>query len=212
MNMKKFTLIIILAAITTAASAQVKFGLKGGLNVTDMSVSNDVVDGSNRTGWFIGPTLKIGLPVTGLGFDISALYEQRSSKAKDTYEYVDQTGSVDKTVKQNAINIPINVRYDIGLGGLASFFIAVGPQFGFNVGHKAYKLSSYEDTEWELKKSNFSVNVGLGVVALRHLQVSANYNIGLGKTGEVSFINAAEKQIKKSARDNTWQIALAYYF
>lgn len=210
--MKKFTLIIVLAVLATAASAQVKFGFKGGLNVTDMSVSSDVVDGSNRTGWFIGPTLKVGLPIVGLGFDVSALYEQRSSKATDNTEYVSQTGSIDKTVKQNAINIPINVRYDIGLGSLASVFFAAGPQFGFNVGHKVFKLSSYEDTEWELKSSNFSVNVGLGVVALKHLQVSANYNIGLGKTGEVTFLDAAKKQIKKSTRDNTWQIALAYYF
>lgn len=210
--MKRILLSVLMLAVVTVASAGVKFGLKGGLNVTDMPVSKDVVNSTNRTGWFIGPTLKISLPVGGLGFDISALYEQRSSKIEDSEDYVDYTGSVDRTIKQNSINVPINVRYSIGLGSMASVYFAAGPQFGFNVGHKAYSLSSYEDTEWELKKSNFSINVGLGVVALKHLQVSAGYNIGLGKTGEVTFIDAAKKQIKKSTRDNTWQVAVAYYF
>lgn len=210
--MKRILLSVLMLAVVGVASAGVKFGLKGGLNVTDMSVSKDVVNSSNRTGWFIGPTLKVSLPVGGLGFDVSALYEQRSSKIEDNDAYVSYTGVVEKTVKQNAINVPINVRYSIGLGSVASIFFAAGPQFGFNVGHKSYSLSSYEDTEWELKKSNFSVNVGLGVVALKHLQVSANYNIGLGKTGEVTFLDAAKQQVKKSTRDNTWQVAVAYYF
>lgn len=71
---KLFTLVVLIAAtlVTLPAQAQFKFGLKGGLNVTNMSFSKDVVDVSNRAGFFIGPTAKFTVPIVGLGFDISA--------------------------------------------------------------------------------------------------------------------------------------------
>lgn len=185
--------------VTIPAQAQFKFGLKGGLNLTDMSFSVDDVDVSNRAGFFIGPTAKFTLPIVGLGLDASVLYDQREAKLKGT----------DDKIKQQAINIPINLRYDIGLGSLAAIYLAAGPQFGFNIGDKHQTL--VEDvSEWKLNDSNFSVNVGLGVMLLGHLQVGANYNIVCGKTGEVTVIDGVEEAFR--GRSNTWQISAAYYF
>ena len=200
--MKKiFTLAVLVAATCFGlpAPAQFKFGLKGGLNITDMSFSSDVVDASNRTGFFIGPTVKFTLPIVGLGIDASALYDQREAKVK----------GADKKLKQQAINIPINLRYDIGLGSLAAVYLAAGPQFGFNVGDKHQTI--VEDVaDWKLNTSNFSVNVGFGVMLLSHLQVGANYNIVCGKTGEVTVFDGAKEVFR--GRSNTWQISAAYYF
>ena len=189
--------------VAIPAQAQFKFGLKGGLNITDMSFSSDVLESSNRAGFFIGPTVKFTLPIVGLGVDASALYDQREAKVKGT----------DRKLKQQAINIPINLRYDIGLGSLAAVYLAAGPQFGFNIGDKHQTL--IEDvSDWTLNTSNFSVNVGAGVMLLGHLQVGANYNIVCGKTGEVSFLRTtgdiAEGIFR--GRSNTWQISAAYYF
>lgn len=198
---KLFTLVALVAAtlVTIPAQAQFKFGLKGGLNLTDMSFSVDDVDVSNRAGFFIGPTAKFTLPIVGLGLDASVLYDQREAKLKGT----------DDKIKQQAINIPINLRYDIGLGSLAAVYLAAGPQFGFNIGDKHQTL--VEDvSEWKLNDSNFSVNVGLGVMLLGHLQVGANYNIVCGKTGEVTVIDGVEEAFR--GRSNTWQISAAYYF
>lgn len=82
--MKKLLTLIVIAATAFAvpAGAQIKFGIKGGLNITDMSFSKDVVKTSNQTGFFIGPTLKIKIPVVGLGVDASALYDQRRLRRK----------------------------------------------------------------------------------------------------------------------------------
>ena len=83
--MKKIlTLLAVAVALLTTvpAQAQVKFGLKGGVNVTNMSFSSDVLDATNRAGFFIGPTVKFTLPIVGLGVDASALYDQREGKAK----------------------------------------------------------------------------------------------------------------------------------
>ena len=213
--MRKFFTAAIVAATmlfaTSSAQAQVKFGLKGGLNVTNMSLNSEVFDADNQTGFFIGPTVKFTLPIVGLGIDTSALYDQRD--AKITVE--DNGASVESKIKNQSINIPINLRYGVGLGSTASVYLFAGPQFGFNVGDKNQSL--FKDMgEWRLKSSTFSVNVGLGAMLLSHLQISANYNIACGKTGETTVSSAlgelAQSAAKKRGRANAWQIGLAYYF
>ena len=211
---KIFTAAIVAATMlfsTSSAQAQVKFGLKGGLNVTNMSLNSEVFDADNQTGFFIGPTVKFTLPIVGLRIDASALYDQRD--AKITVE--DNGASVESKIKNQSINIPINLRYGVGLGSTASVYLFAGPQFGFNVGDK--NQSIFKDMgEWRLKSSTFSVNVGLGAMLRSHLQISANYNIACGKTGETTVSSAlgelAQSAAKKRGRANAWQIGLAYYF
>ena len=195
--MKKIlTVVVLFAALMTAAPAQaeVKFGLKGGLNLTSMSLDANAIDKSNQAGFFIGPTVKFTLPVVGLGIDASALYDQRKSEVDGT------------SLKEQSIQIPVNLRYGIGLGSTASIYFFAGPQFGFNVGDKSIKTTT---SEWTFKSSNISANVGLGVMLLSHLQISANYNFGLGKTGELDILNT---NFKENGKMNAWQIAVAYYF
>lgn len=197
------------------AQAQVQFGIKGGLNVTSMSLDKDkLLDTENQAGFFIGPTVKFTLPIVGLGIDASALYDQREAKAKIKGDG-DEKNITSARLKTQAINIPINLRYGVGLGSVANVFFFAGPQFGFNVGDK--NKSIFQDAaEWKLKSSNFSVNVGLGFTVLSHLQVSANYNIACGKTGDVTFSDAANTAFQdvlgKNGKANAWQVGLAYYF
>lgn len=199
--MKKFFTLILVAVATMVAApanAQVQFGLKGGLNVTSMSFSEKVLAKENRAGFFIGPTAKFTLPIVGLGVDASALYDQREAEVDG-----------DK-IKQQAINVPINLRYSVGLGETASVYFAAGPQFGFNVGDKEHKLTDGET--WKLSGSTLSVNFGLGVMILNHVQIGANYNLVCGKTGELSVLEGAGNALKNKGRANAWQISAAYYF
>ena len=204
--MKKFfTLVVLLATMTVAAQAQVKFGVKGGLNLTNMKFDNSIVDKSNQTGFFIGPTINFTLPVVGLGIDASALYDQRSAKIE---------GSDDK-LKQQSIQIPINLRYGFGLGNTASLYFFAGPQFGFNIGDKTTNLLN-NALEWRLKDSNLSANLGVGLMLLNHLQVSANYNVALGTTGETNVVNStlstAGNILTGKTKANAWQLSVAYFF
>ena len=207
--MKKiFMLLAMIVTMTAAnnASAQIKFGLKGGVNVTDMSLSSNVFDASNRTGFFVGPTIKVQLPLVGLGIDASALYDQREAKIK-----VGNT-TTKETLRSQAINVPINLRYGWGLSSLANIFLFAGPQFGFNVGDKDQKIT--ESSTWSVKNSNFSLNFGAGVTLLSHLQLTANYNVVCGKTSDATITEDIEQLTNKEVRSraNAWQIALAYYF
>lgn len=201
-------LLAMIVTMTAAnnASAQIKFGLKGGVNVTDMSLNSSVFDASNRTGFFVGPTIKVQLPLVGLGIDASALYDQREAKIK-----VGNT-TTKETLRSQAINVPINLRYGWGLSSMANIFLFAGPQFGFNVGDKDQKIT--ESSTWSVKNSNFSLNFGAGVTLLSHLQLTANYNVVCGKTSDATIREGLEQLTNKEVRSraNAWQIALAYYF
>lgn len=208
--MKKILTLALLAIgllVAAPADAQVKFGVKGGLNVTDMHLSSEVFDKSNQAGWYIGPTVKVSLPVTGLGVDIAALYDYRSAKVTDP-------SNEDIKIKQQSINVPVNLRYGIGLGSLASIIFHAGPQIGFNVGDKNFKWT--DTSNYALKKSNFSVNVGLGVSVAKHFEITGNYNITCGKTADATVLktvqNVAGTSVKSKSRNSSWQVGLAYYF
>lgn len=200
---------IVMMLSAASAQAQIKFGLKGGLNVTDMSLSKEVFNADNQAGFFIGPTVKFSLPLIGLGIDAAALYDQRQAKVKGEVGY-EQITIEERSLDSKYINIPINLRYGIGLGSVASLNFFAGPQFGFNVGKKHQEL--VDDATWNLKSSAFSVNVGAGVTVASHFELSANYNIACGRTGDVTFSDAVDKVFKKNGRANAWQIGLAYYF
>lgn len=209
---KVLSIVFLVAAMLFAANAnaQIMFGLKGGLNVTSMSFSEEVFDASNKTGFFVGPMVKVTVPIVGLSFDAAALYDQKEADVK----YTGTEGELGKVnVKQQSINIPVNVRYGFGLSSLANIFLFAGPQWGINVGDKNFKWN--ESSSYSLKKSNFSVNVGAGVTLLNHLQVSANYNIACGKSADASLskaLDAAANAGKDKSHNNSWQIALGYWF
>lgn len=183
--------------VTTAAHAQlpVKFGLKGGLNITKVKFDKDIAKADNRTGFFIGPMAEFTIPIVGIGADIAVLYDQKKIEVdneKETLKYID---------------IPINLKYTLGLGSMAGIYFATGPQFSFNVGDdKILKADTYK-----MKSSTFSWNVGAGVKLINHIQVGYNYNIGIGKTAE---LNGAGDYLKGAGKmkNNSHQISVAYLF
>ena len=204
--MKKVFVVMLMAmAFAMPSNAQIKFGLTAGINLDNVSGTSDLKGAiESRTGFFVGPTVKFTLPIVGLGLDASAVYDHREAKGKD----------VDQTVKAESIQIPINVRYGFGLGETAQIFFFAGPQFGFNIGSNKtlQEQANIAKTEWTLKSSNFSANVGVGVMLLNHLQAKLNYNFALGKTGEIETTINGVKNTIGGAKANSWQISLAYFF
>lgn len=182
------------------AQAQVSFGIKGGLNETKLSLNQSDLEESisNKSGFFIGPTVRFTLPIVSLSMDAAVLYDQREAEVKDTGE----------KLQQKSVQIPIHARYGFGLGAFASLYLYAGPQFGFNVGGDTEKQKV---SDWSLKTANISGNAGLGLMFANHLQMSINYNFALSKNAEYKVIkNGVENNVK--VKNNAWQIALAYYF
>lgn len=190
-------------AFAAPSQAQVKFGAMAGLNMTNMSFTESGASEAvkSRTGFFIGPTVKFTVPIVGLSVDGAALYDQREAK------------SGDETIKAQSIQVPINVRYGFGLSSMLNIFAFAGPQFGFNIGDKTKELQK-DVANWTLKSSNLSANIGIGATVAGHLQVKLNYNIALGKTGEVEVWDATKAawDTVNGGKANAWQVSAAYFF
>ena len=183
--------------VATAAHAQlpIKFGLKGGLNITKAKFDKDIAKSDNRSGFFIGPMAEFTLPIVGIGADVAVLYDQKNIEVEGVKD------------KLQFIDIPINLKYTYGLGDVAGIYVATGPQFSFNVGDK--KLFDLET--YKMKSSNFSWNIGAGVKLINHIQVGYNYNIGIGKTAEVDGVWDGVKKASKM-KNNSHQISVAVLF
>ena len=191
--MKKIvsTLVVMLCLFMAVPSqAQVKFGLKGGLDISKL----DTKVSGNTTGFFVGPMLDVTLPIIGLGIDVAALYSQSGIDVNNK-----------SSEKLKSVEIPVNLKWTLGLGSTFGVFIAAGPQFGFSINDGWKQLME------ESNKSFVSVNVGAGLKLLRHLQVGVNYNIGASKLGDM-IVDSSEGKLRSGIRKNSWQVSLAYMF
>lgn len=205
-----FTVTVCLA-MAMPAKAQIKFGVKGGLNLASASLS-DAWDAKgnadNYTGFFIGPMVDITIPIIGLGVDGALMYSQKGTKIS-----FDGLGST--TFKQQGIEIPVNLKYSIGLGSLASIYFAAGPSFYFNMKSDDDFTFNSVAGSLDYDKSEVSLNLGAGVKLLRHLQLGVNYNMGLTDSAKAKIdspSSAWDAINGESYKSKIWQVSVAYLF
>ena len=186
---KVLSLLMVFMALMMATPSQaqlIKFGVKGGMNFaefdTDVKSWNEVLDRS--TGYFIGPMAEVTLPIVGLGLDGALLYSQRGKGE----------------AKQQGLEIPVNLKWTIGLGSMFGIYLAAGPDFFFN-----FKDVDYEAIE--AKKTQVAINLGAGVKLLKKLQVGLTYQIPMGDSFEWKDASNVV-----TVKNKTWQVSLAYIF
>ena len=194
---KVLSVLMVAVALMMAVPAQaqlIKFGVKGGMNFSksDTNVKSLYDAKESSTGFFIGPMAEVTLPIIGLGVDGAVMFAQRG----------------DGELKEQGLEIPVNLKYTIGLGSMFGFYLAAGPDFFFN----------FKDVEKNsglgVEKSQVAINVGAGLKLLRKLQVGLTYQIPLKDSyypTEISTVPGAEP-IDLGARQKTWQVSLAYIF
>lgn len=191
---KNFLLILgVLILSVCTAQAQFRYGLKAGLNIANASFSKDVVDPDNFTGFQVGPIIEFTMPVVGIGLDAALLYSQQGFKVKEADK--------DKTYKTNTLDIPVNLKYKFNLVVMGAYLTA-GPYVSFN-------LSDNFKNQYDSKSFGAGLNFGLGVELLSHLQVGANYKLGL--TEDYSTLRASDL-IHSKGKQRGWTISAAYFF
>ena len=209
--MKRFFGLLALLCIFASmpAAAQFNFGVKGGVNLAERPTLNaeefkSSVKGS--TGWYVGPTAKFIIPVVGLGFEANVLYSQTNIEIEG------------QNMQAQSIDVPLYLRYELSLPVINNYvepFIAVGPQFGWNIGEKSITLENIANlasSEYNIKDSNISLNFGLGFILFNHLQIHGNYNLALGKTADITGTVLNLRKEITEVKTNTWQVSLAYIF
>ena len=176
----------------------IHFGVKGGYNITQMYLGSKIVNTENKNGFFIGPTLKASLPM-GIGIDAAGLYDERDMEVEGT------------TIKQKSFNVPVNLRFNIGLSRLVGVYMVCGPQFSFTLGDKEFDLSETYQTaaKFRLRDAYMSVNMGVGLYLTRHIEIGALYNIAVARTGQLKDYNLNDAL---NSHSHAWQISAAFYF
>ena len=173
--MKKFLLLVALAIVSTGVTnAQIKLGVKGGVNFATTSDSQT----ETLTAFNAGIFAQIKVPVVGLAVQPEVLYSLQGAKF---------SGGDSKTTL-GYVAIPVMVQYSFKV--IPGFNIEVGPQFGFLMSAKS-KIGSGKanDIKDGMNDTEVALNFGAGFkLPVIPLGIFARYSMGLteiGKSGDV---------------------------
>ena len=194
--MKKFIVLVLLMALAAMPmNAKIKFGVKGGLNISSVHFNKDIIDSDNVTGFQIGPMVETTLPLVGLGVDAAVLYSQKGWKLK-------ASDDISTDLKSNYLDIPVNLKWKFGLPAVKGY-LAAGPYIGFRLGGD----DILDDLLGQVKEKTFAagLNFGAGVELISLLQVGVNYGLGLTDNYSISKYDVSSKNCG-------WSITAAIIF
>ena len=199
-SMKKIVGLILLAVmvlIAVPAKSQIKFGIKGGLNISSVHFNKEIVGKDNVTGFNIGPMVEVMAPVMGVGFDAAILYSQKGIGVKS-----------EKDIKNDYIDVPVNLKWKFGLP-IVKAYLAAGPYIGFRVGgDKFWDIPGSVADQVKAKNFSAGLNFGAGVELISHLQVGFNYGLGLTDNYSIEKVNLSDG----AGKNRGWSITAAILF
>jgi hypothetical protein len=190
-----FLFTVLMFSFVFSAQADIKFGVKTGINIANASFDKDVLALDNFTGFQTGVIADFTLPIIGWGMDAALMYSQQGLNLKNE----------NKDGHLNTLLIPVNMKFKMSLLDVLGAYLATGPCATFSF---AEGFSGLKD-QFETKSFGVGWNFGFGVEVLNHLQVGANYMVGL--TNDYKYIkNITGEDVKANPRG--WSITAAYFF
>jgi hypothetical protein len=173
--MVKGILLFLLTALVFVADAQdVAFGLKGGLNFSNLKM--DDVESSSRTGYHAG------IFVRGKFNKFAVQPEVLFSTLENKIEYSGGLGSLENSFTY--VTVPVMLKFYV----VSGLNLQAGPQFLFLVnGDQKFEsplVSGKRDITDAYKKSDVSVSVGGGFDFGFGLNLDLRYNLGLTDINE----------------------------
>ena len=224
MNLTPVKKVLLLAAANVFAltvNAQIQFGVKGGLNVTELLVSSDskVYIGGNPQVMknFPRKTLNAGafvtIPLTKyLTLQPEAVFSEQGATGKPSVEYL---VSATEEYQFNYINIPVLLKYNFPTG----FFVETGPQLGLLINAEIAETvvgasaTSYYNVKDQYKSIDFAWALGIGYLSPINLGFDVRYNLGLNNYSNVSSNSTPTAPVQTgSVKNSVVQIGLFYIF
>ncbi len=144
-------MIALFLVFATQASAQVKFGVTGGMNFNTANFEN--IDVKASAGWNAGVTMLLDLPL-GLSLQPSIVYSQKNVSLVDGISN-----------KIGAVEIPVSVQWGPDLILLRPF-VDVTPYVGYALSHDTTLDTAWGDLSSSFQEDSFDkFQYGLGVGA-----------------------------------------------
>lgn len=182
--MKKTILLVLsLTLFSVATKAQTRFGLKGGVNLANVSITSGgvTVTPDALTSFHAGILLETRLTERTL-LQPNLLFSQKG--------YASQTPSSKSTV--NYIEIPINLLYEV----TNDFTIGGGIYAAHAINGKVViqgKSSDYDFGAGKANRFDMGVNLIAGYEVVEGLRISINYTLGTANTLDNSYMKLSNK-------------------
>jgi hypothetical protein len=219
--MKKLTVLAVAILLFSGMlEAQVRFGVKAGVNgstfFTESNVADDITPGIN---FQIGGLMQYDFWIFTLQPEL--LYSVRSARmdnANDKYlleQYANLT-EADPELRYTSqnIEIPVNLQYGVNIGK-KRVFVEVGPYVSFHLGGSFNgEASLYKDynSVYSFNKVDFGVGAGAGV-EYKKFQLTAKYDWGLNWLGkEVDNYTETNANVFYDMKYMNLALSLAYIF
>lgn len=187
------------------ANAQLRFGLKGGFDVSSNRLNKDILNAHNRLGFQVGGTMELMAPIVGWGGELSVLYGHQQNEVKGVKSDPNKSVSLSD---YNYLRIPLNLKKKFSIMGLFGVFIQAGPYAEFKLSGGDFKDQGNAIEQYKSKSYGMGLNAGAGVELLNHLELGMYYRKSLTDNyGD----NAHWENIVKKRPDN-WSINLSYFF
>lgn len=203
-NVKHLIIAVLVAAFTCAhANAEFRFGIKAGLNINKLHLSelSQNLSSDNQCGFTAGVMTEFTVPVIGIGFDLSLMYTHMNNDIKE--------GAAEGTVGKNFLEIPLNLKYKINIPAVSSIIrpmIYTGPTMALKLDKSTFK-------NLKTKTVQMGWNVGIGVELLKHLQISGGYTFGMNNVAKkIPLLNDNMPIGDVKVKNNYWTITAAYLF
>lgn len=183
----KTIFVVGLFLVVQQGMAQVAFGLKGGLNLTNLKVDDPEASYESRTGYHAGIFLRGRFDKVAIQPEI-LLFTQRND-----VEFSGGLGSVEQSFTY--LSVPLMMKF-YPVGGLN---LQAGPQFGFLLdGEQKFEtllFTGKRDIKDDYKKSDIAVSVGAGWDFSFGLNVDFRYNIGVKDINDVADEEEAKSRV-----------------
>lgn len=201
-------ILLLLALWSTPTFSQIKFGVKADVGLNNPTFSTEALKVENMTSYSIGPSVEALLPLTAvdLGVELSLLYNDNRMSVANLTE--DNNGEKVE-VSNRYLNLPINVKAKLGLGGLPlNLYGTAGPYIGYLISGDEIDFQGMSD---DIKAKSFQAgaNIGAGLEILGIIQMGVNYSVKLTDNYSVDMPNWRDPLNGKS---NSWSITASLYF
>lgn len=150
------------------------------------------------------------------------LYVQRGVKLTNT------ANGASTDVKTQSIDIPIELKWEMGISDNFDLFLGVGPSFSFLVdednwgrklAHIAVDVIDKDLSSMGWRSTEVGINLGGGVKIVNHLMLSCYYNIGLTQSAKHHIGGNKHDAIDQifdgdvfESKNRYWQLSLSYVF
>ncbi|SIQ09656.1 MULTISPECIES: porin family protein [unclassified Chryseobacterium] len=180
------------ASTPLTSSSKIKFGLKAGLNVSNLSN----MDMNSKAGFYGGAFVNI--PVSkDFSVQPEVLYSAAGAKEK---------GGSNAKLNLEYLSVPVMFQYK----ALPNLYVEAGPQFNFLIDARLKKSASTGALKNATQSFDFGIGLGAGYYFTKNIGINLRYNAGLSDIVKTKYQYGYDRE--GSVKNGVFQVGVNYKF